>query len=109
MQQAVKRGLGRRKTPQSARHLCVDEVAFKKGHQYVTVISDTQGQSLALRDDRGVESLAGYLRSPGDRQVESVDGHESGLYQRGADPAAQYGGENHVRSLPCSENALCRR
>lgn len=45
MQRAVKRGLARRKAPQSARHLCVDEVAFKKGHQYVTVISDTQGQT----------------------------------------------------------------
>jgi transposase len=32
MQRAVKRGLARRKAPQSARHLCVDEVAFKKGH-----------------------------------------------------------------------------
>ncbi|MFC0141017.1 ISL3 family transposase [Erwinia mallotivora] len=72
MQRAVKRGLARRKTPQSARHLCVDEVAFKKGHQYVTVISDTQGQALELRDDRSVESLAGYLRSLSDRQVESI-------------------------------------
>ncbi|STU22745.1 transposase [Klebsiella pneumoniae] len=44
----------------------------KKGHQYVTVISDTQGQALELRDDRGVESLAGYLRNLGDRQVESI-------------------------------------
>ena len=61
MQRAVKRGLARRKAPQSARHLCGDEGAFKKGHQYVTVISDTQGQALELRDDRGVESLAGYL------------------------------------------------
>lgn len=72
MQHAVKRGLARRKTPQSARHFCVDEVAFKKRHQYVTVISDTPGQALELRDDRGVESLAGYLRNLGDRQVESI-------------------------------------
>jgi len=72
MQRAVKRGLARRKKPQSAHHLCVDEVSFKKGYQYVTVISDTQGQALELRDDRGVESLAGYLRSLGDRQIESI-------------------------------------
>lgn len=72
MQQAVKRGLTRRKAPQSARHLCVDEVAFKKGYQYITVISDIQGQALELRDDRGVESLAGYFRNLGDRQVESI-------------------------------------
>ena len=39
----------------------VDEVAFKKGHRYITVISDRDGQALALTDDRGKESLAGYL------------------------------------------------
>ncbi|HCQ0486726.1 TPA: ISL3 family transposase [Escherichia coli] len=72
MQRAVKRGLARQRLPQSARHLCVDEVSFKKGYQYVTVISDTQGQALELRDDRDVESLAGYLRNLGDRQVESI-------------------------------------
>lgn len=72
MQRAVKRGLARRRLPQSARHLCVDEVSFKKGYQYVTVISDTQEQALELRDDCGVESLADYLRNLGDRQVESI-------------------------------------
>lgn len=72
MQRVVKRGLARCRLPQSARHLCVDEVSFKKSYQYVTVISDTQGQALELRDDRGVESLAGYLRNLGDRQVESI-------------------------------------
>lgn len=47
-------------------------MSFKKGYQYVTVISGTQGQALTLRDDRGIESLAGYLRDLGDRQVESI-------------------------------------
>ncbi|HFG9959351.1 TPA: helix-turn-helix domain-containing protein, partial [Salmonella enterica subsp. enterica serovar Virchow] len=37
MTRAVKRGLGRIKKPLSARHMNVDEVAFKKGHQYITV------------------------------------------------------------------------
>ncbi|EOS96655.1 transposase [Erwinia tracheiphila PSU-1] len=72
MQRAVKRGLARRKAPQSARHLCVDEVAFKKGHKYVTVISDIQGQALAITDDRGVESLSGYHRTLGYRQIASI-------------------------------------
>nr|ULG19928.1 ISL3 family transposase [Yersinia frederiksenii] len=63
MMRAVKRGLIRIKKPLSARHLCVDEVAFKKGHKYVTVISDRQGRALKLTD-RGVESLASYLRGP---------------------------------------------
>ena len=38
MMRAIIPGLARIKKPLSARRLCVDEVAFKKGHQYVTVI-----------------------------------------------------------------------
>ncbi|VFS79407.1 Transposase and inactivated derivatives [Kluyvera cryocrescens] len=36
MTRAVKRGLARIKKPLSARHMNVDEVAFKKGHRYIT-------------------------------------------------------------------------
>lgn len=72
MMRAVKRGLARIKKPLAARHMNVDEVAFKKGHRYITVISDREGQALALTDDRGTESLAGYLRTLTDRQLESV-------------------------------------
>lgn len=112
MQRAVKRGLTRRRLPLSARHLCVDEVSFKKGYQYVTVISDTQGQALELRDDRGVESLAGYLRTLGDRQIESIKtlsmDMNPALYQRGPDPLTLRSRKNRLRSLPCSQNALCR-
>ncbi|QDW32951.1 ISL3 family transposase [Yersinia sp. KBS0713] len=72
MVRAVKRGLSRIKRPLSARHLCVDEVAFKKGHKYVTVISDRQGRALKLTDDRGVESLASYLRSLSDHQLDEI-------------------------------------
>jgi transposase len=50
----------------------VDEVGFKKGHQYVTVISDRQGRALQLTDDRGVESLASYLRSLRDHQLDEI-------------------------------------
>lgn len=72
MMRAVKRGLARIKKPLAARHMNVDEVAFKKGHRYITVISDREGQALALTDDRGTESLAGYLRTLTDRQLDSV-------------------------------------
>lgn len=72
MMRAVKRGLARIKKPLAARHMNVDEVAFKKGHRCITVISDRQGRALALTDDRGTESLACYLRSLTDRQLESV-------------------------------------
>lgn len=72
MMRAVKRDLARIKQPLSARHLCADEVGFKKGHQYVTVISDRQGRALQLTDDRGVESLASYLRSLTDHQLDEI-------------------------------------
>ncbi|ECH9979757.1 ISL3 family transposase [Salmonella enterica subsp. enterica serovar Heidelberg] len=72
MTRAVKRGLGRIKKPLSARHMNVDEVAFKKGHQYITVISDREGRALALTDDRGTESLASYLRTLTDGQLEAI-------------------------------------
>ena len=72
MMRAVKRGLARIKKPLAARHMNVDEVAFKKGHRYITVISDREGQALALTNGRGTESLAGYLRTLTDRQLNSV-------------------------------------
>lgn len=72
MSRAVKRGLARIKKPLSARHMNVDEVAFKKGHRYITVISDRDGRALALTDDRGTESLAGYLRTLTDGQLQAI-------------------------------------
>jgi transposase len=60
------------KKPLSARHMNVDEVAFKKGHRYITVISDRDGRALALTDDRGTESLAGYLRTLTDGQLLAI-------------------------------------
>lgn len=72
MTRAVKRGLARIKKPLSAQHMNVDEVAFKKGHRYITVISDCEGRALALTDDRGTESLASYLRTLTDSQLEAV-------------------------------------
>ncbi len=72
MTRAVKRGLARIKRPLSARHMNVDEVAFKKGHRYITVISDREGRALALTDDRGTESLASYLRTLTNSQLEAV-------------------------------------
>ncbi|EMO8003063.1 ISL3 family transposase [Salmonella enterica] len=72
MTRAVKRGLARIKKPLAGRHMNVDEVAFKKGHRYITVISDRDGQALALTDDRGTESLAGYLRTLTDGQLLAI-------------------------------------
>lgn len=72
MTRTVKRGLVRIKKPLSARHMNVDEVAFKKGHRYITMSSDRDGRALALTDDRGTESLAGYLRTLIDGQLLAI-------------------------------------
>lgn len=72
MKRAVRRGLARCHGPRSGADLYVDEVAFKKGHQYITVISDIHGKALAITDDRGVESLAGYLRTLSTEQRDNI-------------------------------------
>jgi len=58
MQRAVKRGLGRRQT-EAVPHIGVDETAFKKGHDYVTVVSDGK-RVLHVADERKTASLESY-------------------------------------------------
>lgn len=48
------------------------EVAFKKGHEYIAVISDTYGQVLTLEDNRGVESLSRYFNRLSNKQLTSI-------------------------------------
>jgi transposase len=57
---AVQRGLERRViTP--ARHLGIDETAFQRRHEYVTVVTDLdQGRVLYVADHRRQESLDGF-------------------------------------------------
>ena len=56
MQRAVKRGLIRRKAA-DIKHLAVDEIAIKKGHHYVTVISNDQGIVMSVQDHRTIAAL----------------------------------------------------
>lgn len=58
MQRAVQRGLARRKRTPS-RHIGVDETAFRKGHDYVTVVSDGK-TVLHVADERKQASLDAY-------------------------------------------------
>src|SRR5690606_22817775 len=60
MQRAVKRGLARR-TTRSPEYLSVDETAFARRHEYVTVVTDQQrGVVLHVADDRKTQSLSAY-------------------------------------------------
>lgn len=62
MSRAVKRGISARNTP-CTEQLAVDETSFRKGHDYVTVISNVQGQVLAVEDGKSAESLSGFYRT----------------------------------------------
>ena len=60
MQRAVERGLARRKAHKPT-HLGIDETSFRKGHDYVSVITDTdQGIVQHIAQDRTKSSLDEY-------------------------------------------------
>jgi len=61
MQRAVKRGLARRQT-ETVRHIGVDETSFKKGHDYVTVVSEGK-RVLHVSDERRTSSLNEYYET----------------------------------------------
>lgn len=69
VQRAVKRGLDRRKL-EAIERIGVDETAFQKRHEYVTVVSDLErARVLYVADDRGQASLDGFFQglSPEER------------------------------------------
>lgn len=71
MQRAVKRGLARRqRTP--SKHIGVDETAFRKGHDYVTVVSDG-ATVLHVADDRKQTSLDGYYAGLSEAELATIE------------------------------------
>ena len=74
MRRAVARGLARRKRL-NIKRIGVDEISFKKRHDYVTVITNKQGHVLAVEDDRTKSSLKNFYDRLTPRQklnIESV-------------------------------------
>ena len=60
MERAVKRGLERRKA-ELVPHLGIDEKAFRKGHNYLTLVNDLSGSRvLYVAEDRKQASLDGF-------------------------------------------------
>ncbi len=61
MKRAVERGLSRRNAERAREHLSLDEKSFKKGHKYITVLSDPVSKSVLEvaegRDLKAVQSL----------------------------------------------------
>ena len=69
---AVERGL-RRREELTTKHLAVDEIARRRGHNYMTVISDQQtGAVLEVADGRETESFAGFLRGLSAKQRKAI-------------------------------------
>jgi len=73
MQRAVTRGLARR-TQVSPTRIGVDETSFRKGHDYVTVVTDQQeGHVLHVAEDRKISSLTGYYDTLTDGQKAGIE------------------------------------
>ena len=73
MQRAVKRGLARREETSPAR-IGVDETAFKKRHDYVTVVSDQDaGTVLHVGSDRKKVTLKAWYSSLTEEQREAIE------------------------------------
>lgn len=72
MRDAVARGLARRTSPDIT-HLSVDEVSRKKGHHYVTVISNRQGQVVGVQNGKDKDSLRSFYAALNQQQLTAID------------------------------------
>ena len=77
---SVERGLHRRQGDKTYKHICLDEKSFRKGHSYVSVLSDpVEGNVIDLVEGRKKESAIELIKKcivPGRRrsvQTVSVD------------------------------------
>lgn len=73
MDRAVARGL-RRKKARVIPHLGVDEKAFRKGHQYMTVVCDLDRSTVEhIGEDRKAESLVAFYDQLTERQRDGIE------------------------------------
>jgi len=73
MQRAVTRGLARR-TQESPTRIGVDETSFRKGHDYVTVVTDQQeGHVLHVAEERKTSSVTSYYDTLTDEQKAGIE------------------------------------
>ncbi len=71
MQRAVNRGLARRQVA-SPKRIGVDETSFRKGHDYVTIVS-AGGKVLHVADERKKASLKSYYDTLSDSQKAEIE------------------------------------
>ncbi len=73
MQRAVERGLSRREAVSPA-HIGVDETAFKKRHDYVTIVSDQkEGAVLHVGSNRKKATLKAWYEGLTEKQREAIE------------------------------------
>lgn len=73
LERAVKRGLKRRQTG-PARHVGIDEMAFRKGRQYLTLVSDlTRPRVLHVAEGRKQRSLEGFWGGLTQEQIRGIE------------------------------------
>lgn len=74
MQRAATRGLARRDNSDLHPRLGVDETAFRKRHDYVTVVADqASGHVIHIADDRKKESLEAFYNGLNEQQLETIE------------------------------------
>jgi transposase len=77
MARAVLRGLSRRDNEQAVAHLCLDEKSFQNGHQFISVLGDSDEKRVLEvvegRTQKAAETLLSLSLSPAQQEsVESV-------------------------------------
>jgi transposase len=73
LERAVERGLRRRKAEEVSR-IGVDQKAFRKGHNYLTLVNDlTQPRVLYVAEERWQSSLDGFWETLPEEQISGIE------------------------------------
>ena len=74
MDRAVERGLARREAD-PVKYIGVDEKAFRKGHNYLTIVNDLErSRVLYVAEERKKSSLDGFWPTLTQKQLEGIEG-----------------------------------
>lgn len=99
MKRAVERGLNRRKI-KDPKNISVDETAFQRRHEYVTVVTDqSNGEVLFIADDRKKESLEQYYKSIGSEALKGIESVSMDMWPAYINVTKAY--------VPDAENKIC--
>lgn len=99
MQRAVSRGLERREK-EIPENIGVDEKAFRKGHEYVTVVSDQNNHRVQhVAEGRKKESLGSYYEQYSDEDLKRVKTVTMDMWE----PFIQ----STIDSIPEAEKKIC--